>query len=113
MSLSSDGAVMPLPVTPAYQGGNGGFGGNNEPAEQHGERNEEPIGLSVGQRRAELCAERGKADVDAGEKQHQPGIGVKKPDQNLAKTAPRQLQEEKLEQEENDDNRQHGNCSLL
>ena len=27
MSLSSDGAVMTMPVTPAYQGGNGGFGG--------------------------------------------------------------------------------------
>ena len=26
MSLSSDGAVMTMPVTPAYQGGNGGFG---------------------------------------------------------------------------------------
>ena len=74
---------------------------------------ERGVGLSGGQRRAELCAERGKADVDAGEKQHQPGIGVKKPDQNLAKTAPRQLQEEELEQEEDDDNRQHGNCSLL
>ena len=27
MSLSSDGAVMTMPVQPAYQGGNGGFGG--------------------------------------------------------------------------------------
>lgn len=27
MSLSSDGAVMTMPVTPAYQGSNGGFGG--------------------------------------------------------------------------------------
>ena len=27
MSLSSDGAVMTMPVTPAYPGGNGGFGG--------------------------------------------------------------------------------------
>ena len=26
MSLSSDGAVMTMPVQPAYQGGNGGFG---------------------------------------------------------------------------------------
>ena len=27
MSLSSDGAVMTMPVQPAYQGGNGVFGG--------------------------------------------------------------------------------------
>ena len=34
------------------------------------------VAAQEAQRRAELCAERGKADVDAGQKQYQPDIGV-------------------------------------
>lgn len=87
-----------------FQHADGGLGRDDEPAEHHGERNEQPA--VHGQLCTQLRAERRKADVHAGEEQDKANIGIENTDEDLGKAAARQAQQRDLKQEEDRYDRQ-------
>ena len=86
---------------------------DDEPAHQHGQRNEQPQLPPLRQRRAQRVADRRKADVHARQEQDKTGVCIQNAYHDPQERQPPQPQRDDLEDQEEHHNRQQRQRDLL